>query len=174
MRGGRVFTTGRRSRRARDASADKRYSDSNGIFAIVKHLRKYYGIRMGQIRQECTVEFAYRGRKIHGEHMDLIDISALSKTRLIHTPDIVVTDQDGEPELIIELDGNIHESRNVIARDSRRNRHYTDSGVPFIVINTARLRHSRKNTFAYLDEEMERAGWSRKKRHRWQIRPCPR
>lgn len=52
---------------------------------------------MGQIRQECTVEFAYRGRRMHGEHMDLIDISALSKTRLIHTPDMVVTGQDGEP-----------------------------------------------------------------------------
>ena len=166
MKEGGVFTTGsRKSKRTRDAPTDKRYSDSDDIFAIVKHLRKYYSIRMSQIRQECAVEFAYHGRKIHGEHMDLIDISALSKTRLIHTPDIVVTDQDGEPELIIELDGNIHESRNVMARDSRRNRHYTDSGVPFIIINTARLRHSRKNTFAYLDEEMERAGWSRKKRH---------
>ena len=161
-RGG-VFTTGsRRNRRARDALADKRYGDSDNIFTIVKYLRKYYGIRMNQIRQECTVEFAHRGRKIHGEHMDFIDISVLSKTRLIHTPDIVMTGQDGEPELIIELDGYIHESRDVAARDRKRNRHYTDSGIPFIVISTARLRRSRKNTFAYLDEEMERAGWSRK------------
>lgn len=155
----------RRGKRARDASADKRYDDSDDIFAIVRHLRKHYGIRLGQIRQECTVEFTHRGRKIHGEHMDLIDISALSKTRLIHTPDIVVTGRDGEPELIIELDGYIHESRDVAARDRRRNRHYIDSGVPFIIISKARLRHSRKNTFAYLDEEMERAGWLRKKRH---------
>ena len=173
MRKGGVFTTGtRRNKRTRDAHVDERYSDSGPIFAIVKHLRKYYRIRMGQIRQECTVEFTRRGRKIHGEHMNHIDISVLSKTRLIHTPDIVVTDQDGELVLIIELDGSIHESRDVAARDRRRNRHYADSGVHFIVINTARLRRSRKNLFTYLDEEMERVGWPRKKLHRWCARPC--
>lgn len=136
-----------------------RWNDSDDIFTIVRYLRKRHGIRMFQIKQECTVEFADHGCRICGEHMPLRAITRLARTRLIHTPDIVVTDRGGEIGLIIELDGKIHETEDVAARDQRRNEHYANFGIPFIVISSSRLKRERKNAFTYLDEEIERIGW---------------
>ena len=156
-----MTTNPNRGKRTPDTDVDRKY-DSDAIFAIVKHVRKHYDVRMDQIKQECTVELTGHGCKIHGEHMTLLEISALSKRHHIHTPDIVVTDKDGEPKLIIELDGKSHESMDVAARDKRRNKHYAKSGVPFIVINTAQLKRKNRPAFAHLDEEIEMIGWPRK------------
>ena len=157
-----VFTAKRKRRRSAYASVAYR-RDSDDIFAVAKYIRKRYDVRRCQIRQECTVELASNGCVIHGENMPYIQISALSKTRIIHTPDIVVTDTEGKPGLIVELDGWIHESEKVAARDRRRNGNYARSGVPFVVISKARLEREGTNAFEHLDEEINGIGWPRER-----------
>ena len=158
-----VFTA-KRKRRGRAQYASVAYRrDSDGIFAVARYIRKRYDVRQSQIRQECTVEFTPNGCVIHGENMSYMDISVLSKTRIIHTPDIVVTDTEGKPGLIVELDGRIHESEKVTARDRRRNGNYARSGVPFVVISKARLEREGRHAFEHLDEEIKRIGWPRER-----------
>ena len=71
-------------------------------------------------------------------------------------------DKYDNPNLIIEIDGKIHNSEDVIIRDKKRNKHYEEQKIPFIIINTPLLKKKKKNIFEYIDEEMEKAGWTRK------------
>ena len=157
-----VFTA-KRKRRGRAYASVAYRRDSDDIFAVARYIRKRYDVRRSQIRQECTVEFTPNGCVMHGENMSYMDISALSKTRIIRTPDIVVTDTEGKLGLIIELDGWIHESEKVAARDRRRNENYARSGVPFVVISRARLEREGTNAFEHLDEEIRKIGWPRER-----------
>ena len=49
-----------------------------------------------------------------------IKISNITKSFLVHTPDIIITDKNETPKLIIEQDGKIHDDDKIMIKDQKR------------------------------------------------------
>ncbi len=128
--------------------------DSDILFNIKKYLKKKYQIPINQIKIDHSIKFTAKGYEILGK-MNNIEISNTAKLNPVHTPDIIITDKN-KIVLIIEQDGKIHESEKVIKKDYNRNRHYTKAEIPFIIINSEKLRLMKKTCQTYLEEELKK------------------
>ena len=144
----------KRRGRFRDAPGSGR-PDSGIVFKIKQYLRKEWQIPSGQINIEHAVRITRGGCEMLGP----LSREGISQAGgLIHTPDIIVTDNDGHPQLIIEQDGRIHESEKQMKKDRARNGHYAHAGIPYIVLNTKEIRSARVIPAKYLDRKMEKTG----------------
>ena len=128
--------------------------DSDILFQIKKYLKRKYHIPTNQIKIEHSIKFTDNDYKIMGK-LTYIKISNITKSFLIHTPDIIITDKNKIPKLIIEQDGKIHDDDKIVKKDQKRNKHYGKAGIPFIIINSKKLRTLKKTYQVYLDEEIE-------------------
>ena len=131
--------------------------DSDILFQIKKYLKKKYHIPTNQIRIGHSIKFTDNDCKIMGK-LTYIKISNITKSFLVHTPDIIITDKNETPKLIIEQDGKIHDDDKIMIKDQKRNKHYVKARIPFIIINSKKLRTSKKTYQVYLDEEIEKTG----------------
>ena len=141
-------------RRPQEASDGGR-SDDVIVFNIQKYLNKNYGIPVSQIELKCTIKFGPNGYELLGRQTreEISQIHAL-----IHTPDVAVTDADGNLWFVIEQDGMIHETEEVIKKDEKRNQHYAKAGIQCIVLNTEKIRSIKMSRGEYLDVEMKKIG----------------
>ena len=129
--------------------------DSDILFKIKQYLRKEHKIPFSQILTECSIRFHASGYRILGT----LKPWQIGRIRgLVHTPDVVVIDSAGNPLLIIEQDGRIHESADLAARDGLRNDHYAKAGIPYIVLKSSEIRSSQMCMAKSLDEDLERFG----------------
>lgn len=127
--------------------------DSNIIFKIVQHLKRVHRVPANRIKTECPV------RIYNGNYTVLKPTKsgrAPQNKCLIHTPDIIVLDDEDSIRFIIEQDGRIHELSKVAKKDVERNRHYASAGIPYIVMNTTVIRSEGVTAAEYLDREIER------------------
>ena len=69
-----------------------------------------------------------------------------------------VTDGAGGLLFVVEQDGRIHESTDLITRDRLRNGHYAKAGIPCIVLNSSEIRSSQMCMAKSLDWKLERLG----------------
>lgn len=134
---------------------DSSKSDDVIVFNIQKYLNKNYGIPVSQIELKCTIKFGPNGYELLGRQTreKISQIHALT-----HTPDVAVTDADGNLWFVIEQDGRIHETKEVIKKDEKRNQHYAKAGIQCIVLNTKKIRSSKMSRGEYLDVEMKKIG----------------
>ena len=146
---------GRKRRRVHRTAPRGGRLDSDVVFRIKQYLRKEHMIPFSQIKTEHAVKIAHDRCILLGKlsRREILQISGI-----VHTPDIAVTDRYGNPVLLIEQDGRIHESAAIMERDRVRNIHYGYSGIPYIVLNTGEIRAEGVIPGAYLDREMERIG----------------
>ena len=147
----------KRRGRFRDAP-DSGRPDSGIVFKIKQYLRKEWQIPSGQINIGHAVRITRGGCEMLGP-LSREEISQAGG--LIHTPDIIVTDKGGQPQLIIEQDGRIHESEKQMKKDRARNGHYAYVGIPCIVLNTKEIRSARAIPAKYLDRKMEKTGMTK-------------
>ena len=142
------------SRRPQEVS-DGGKSDDVIVFNIQKYLNKNYGIPFSQIELKCTIKLGTNWYKLLGRQTreEISQIHAL-----IHTPDVTVTNVDGNLWFVIEQDGRIHETKEVIKKDEKRNQHYTKAGIQCIVLNTKKIRSSKMSNGEYLDVKMKEIG----------------
>ena len=131
--------------------------DSDILFQIKKYLKKKYHIPTNQIKIGYSIKFTDNDCKIIGK-LTYIEISNIAKSFLMHTPDIIITDKDETPKLIIEQDGKIHDDDKIVKKDQKRNKHYDKAGIPSIIINSKKLKMLKKTYQVYLDEEIEKMG----------------
>lgn len=145
--------TQRRSRRASHASSVPKNVDSRIIYAIKKHLRAAWHIRNNRILTGYAIKIKGGRCKVLGRRSRF----KLAFTRgLIHTPDILVVDCNNKPALVIEQDGRVHDSAEHVEKDGKRNRHYAEAGIPYIVLNSKKIRSLKLSLLEYLDKEMSK------------------
>ena len=145
--------TRRRSRRASRAPPVSKNADSRIIYAIKKHLRAAWHIRNNRILIEYAIKIKGGRCKVLGRRSRF----KLAFTRgLVHTPDILVVDCKNKPALVIEQDGSVHDSAEHVEKDGRRNRHYAEAGIPYIVLNSKKIRSLKLSLLEYLDMEMSK------------------
>ena len=77
---------------------------------------------------------------------------------LIHTPDLAVTDGAGGLLFVVEQDGRMHVSTDLVTGDRLRNGHYAKAGIPCIVLNSSEIRSSQMCMAKSLDWKLERLG----------------
>ena len=142
------------ARKSRSRLGDER-RDSDIIFKIKKYLRKEHKIRASLILIECCILFHARGYKL----LRTQEPGQIGRIRgLIHTPDLAVTDGAGGLLFVVEQDGRIHESTDLVTRDRLRNDHYAKAGIPCIVLNSSEIRSSRMCMAESLDRNLEKLG----------------
>ncbi len=129
--------------------------DSDTVFKIKQYLRKEHRIPFSRILTECSIRFYRNGYNILGtlKPQQIVRIGGL-----VHTPDVAVIDGAGGLLFIIEQDGRIHESAALAVRDRRRNGHYAEAGIPYIVLKSSEIRSSGLSMAVRLDEELEKLG----------------
>ena len=142
------------SKRYRHAQCNGKL-DSDILFKIKKYLRKEYHIPFDRIKIENAIQIT-RKRCVLLGRLTREEISRVKG--LVRTPDIIITDGNNKPWLIIEQDGRIHESEMQMKKDKTRSRHYRYAGIPCIVLNTNKIRSARKKPCTYLDEMMQEMG----------------
>ena len=142
------------SKRYRHAQCNGK-PDSDILFKIKQYLRKEYHIPFDRIKIEHAIQITRKGCVLLGR-LTREEISRIKG--LVRTPDIIITDGNGKPWLIIEQDGRIHESEMKIKKDKTRSRHYRYAGIPCIVLSTKKIRSERKKPCVYLDEMMQKMG----------------
>ena len=126
------------------------------MFGIAKYLRKRYHIPFNRIKIEHSIRITGKKVKVLGP----VGYGRISRIRgLVHTPDVMVVDEEGAPMLIIEQDGKSHDSEERALKDEGRNAHYRGAGIPFIIMKTSVIIYLGVTPAAYLDSEMKRRGW---------------
>ena len=129
--------------------------DSDILFKIKKYLRKEHHIRFKQIKIEHAIQTT-RGHCVILGNLTRAKIAQIRGR--VRTPDIIVIDENDRPWFIIEQDGRIHDSRTQMRKDETRHRIYREAGIPYIILNTKKIRSEKKNLGTYLDEMMHKMG----------------
>ena len=129
--------------------------DSDVLFNIKKYLRKEHHIPFERIKIGYTVRISH-GRCVLLGRLTYEKISRVKG--LLHTPDIIITDADGRPYIVIEQDGRIHDTTLQLQKDLARNRHYRYAGILYIVLNTKKIRSEKKIPGVYLDDALRDIG----------------
>ena len=129
--------------------------DSDILFKIKQYLRKEHHIQFDQIKIDHTIRIT-EGRC---EILRKLTRAQIKRTGgLIHTPDIIVTREDGEPWFIIEQDGKIHDSETHIKKDQTRNQNYKYANIPYIILSSKKIREANMKPGVYLDKMMREIG----------------
>ena len=122
--------------------------DADIVFKIKQYLRKVHRIPADRIKTEHAIKLYKSGGIVLGP--------SHHRKGMVRTPDIVVVDEEDKIRFVIEQDGRIHDSKKHAEKDEARNRHYTNAGIPCIVLNTSAIRSEGMTAAQYLDREMER------------------
>ena len=130
--------------------------DADILFSITKYLRQRYGIPLKRSKIDHTIRITDGKVEVLGR-MTYEEISLIRG--LVHTPDVLVVDEEGVPVLIIEQDGMSHNSKERIQKDKARNEHYKSTGIPFIIMRTSVIKSLGVSSATYLDGEMKKLGW---------------
>ena len=131
----------------------KGHVDSDIIFNIKKHLRKVHMIPFSQILIERRILFHAGGYKL----LEPRKPRQPGRIKgLVHTPDLVVTDGLESILFVVEQDGKIHDSPVFAAKDGQRNQHYSEAGIPYVILKTSKIRSRRMSIAEFLDRELER------------------
>ena len=150
--------TGRSGLGGRRASKKSQMRDHGSLFEIKKYLTKKYRIKSGRILLDYVIKFEGWNPILVGRR-NLSQIRKMTRNHLVHTPDITIVDENKKIQLVIELDGLSHNSEDKISKDEKRNEHYENADIPYIVINTANLRKEETAWYECLDEEMHKLGY---------------
>ena len=127
--------------------------DSSVIFQIKKHLRRKYHIPFKQIKTEHAIKPTKKGCIV------LPPPPKHKKSQIrrpFHTPDVIITDKNDDPKVIIEQDGRIHESKTHSEKDKVRNGHYARMGIPYIILNSKKIKSTGMTPAAYLDNLLKK------------------
>ena len=143
------------SKKSKNHWGTESHGDSDIIFKIKLCLIKKYGIRASQILTECSILLRAEGYELLGT---LTPRQLRQIKGLIHTPDLVVIDDSERILFIIEQDGKIHNSPDFATKDGQRNDHYSEAGIPCIVLKTPEIRSSKMTTAEFLGRELEKIG----------------
>ena len=73
---------------------------------------------------------------------------------VIHNPDILIFDERYKLQCILELDGYSHKTPYGVRKTVKRNKNYSRTGIPFIIMDIDKLKRAGKNWFEYLDESL--------------------
>lgn len=125
--------------------------DAGALFQIKQLLVKRYRIPSQRILIEHTICITDDGCNILGR----LHYSKIAFIRgLKHTPDVMVTDVDDKPVLVVEQDGRAHDSTERAKKDKERNEHYAKAGILCIAVNTKNAAAMGLTPLQYLDEEL--------------------
>ncbi len=128
-------------------------SDDTQLLAIAAYLEHTHNIPKSQIKKDWYVLINPKRHNIFGITQRVVPKLVQIDT-IIHNPDIIILDKHYKLAHIIELDGYSHKTQQGLQKTAKRNQHYTQSKIPFTVLDVEDLKRIGKSWFEYIDEAL--------------------
>ena len=141
-------------------------SDDVQLSAIFSWLTKTAGIPPRRVLVDHFVAFSRYDYSVTAIQQNMTLEEVRSPQHFTHRPDIIIIPKDGanKIDLIVELDGSVHDTKSGRRKTERRNRDYEDAKLPYFVINITDCAEAKLDWFEILERELKkRKLWCMKK-----------